>query len=144
MNVRTLLIVFGSLVSIYGCSDDQTVFAYVVVKPMQEHDPINEWRPLMRVTYRIGENTVVSDVAGCLDEYHNCTIMNKNNWECQYEDGTGSNKFGFVDGKYWKKPGTGDDIQYVSRLKYNVIRCKWYQHDDGLVKGMVSCLKTYI
>ena len=144
MNIRNLLFVAISIISICGCSNDELVYAYIVVKPDPEQKTISEWRPVMRVIYRVGENKVISDVAGCLDEYEECTISDKNNWKCQYEDGTGSNRFGFVDGRYWKIPNWGDDIRYVSRWEYNMIRCKWYQHDNGKFKGMVSCLRTYI
>ena len=144
MNIRILLTAVLSITSVCGCSDNQLVYAYIVAKPDAGQETISKWRPVMRVIYRVGENKVISDVAGCLVEYQECKILDKNNWECQYKDGTGSNRFGFVNGKYWKNPNWGDDIRYVSRWEYNRIRCKWYQHDNGKFKGMVSCLQTYI
>jgi hypothetical protein len=115
-----------------------------VTKSISDEVKINEWRPVMRVIFRVGENKVLTEVAGLLDEYESCSIIDKNNWECHYTDGTGSNRFGFAEGKYWKDPVWGDDIKYVSRWKYNVIRCNWHQFDNGKIKGTASCLRTYI
>lgn len=144
MKAYNLLITVLLLIGISSCSNDQTVYAYIVTKPIPEQIDVSEWRPVMRVAYRVNESNVVSDVAGCLDEYEVCTILDKNNWDCQYEDGTGKNRFGFRDGKFWKDPGWGDDIKYVTRWEYNLIRCKWYQFDKGKLKGMASCLQTFI
>ena len=129
MSVRNLLITILLPTSICSCSNDQVVYAYVVTKPIPEQNDVNEWRPVMQVTFRVGEKKVVTEVASLVDEYNDCTIQNKNNWECRYTDGTGNNRFGFIHGKYWKDPGWGDDIKYVSRWEYNLIRCKWYQSD---------------
>ena len=142
--MRNLLILYLSTLCIIACSNDRIVYSYVVVKPTTEDSVINEWRPVMRVTYRVGENTVISEVASLVDEYEDCSIKNKNNWQCQYEDGRGRNTFGFNDGKYWQAPRWGNDVRHVTRWEFNVIRCKWFQHDSGSVKGMVSCLQTYI
>ena len=98
----------------------------------------------MRVAYRIADYKVISEVANVIDEYDDCKILNKNNWECQYTDGTGKNTFGFKNGKFWEKPGWGSNIKHVSRLNYNYIRCKWYQNDFGMLKGTYLCLKTFI
>ncbi len=125
-----------------SCSDDQTVYGYVITKPIENEETI--WRPVMRVTFRVGNKKVITEVAGLLDEYHNCVISDKNNWQCDYEDGRGMNQFGFKDGIYWNHPGWGDDIKYVSRWNYNVIRCRWYQYESGVLKGSLECLKTYI
>ena len=144
LSVRFLLIVSLSILFLIACSNDRIVYSYVVVKPTVEDSMVNEWRPVMRVTYRVRENSVISEVAGLLDEYENCSIKNMNNWQCQYEDGTGKNTFGFNDGRYWQAPGWGSDVRHVSRWEYNVIRCKWFQHDNGRVVGIASCLKTYI
>ena len=89
----------------------------------------------MRVTFRVSENKVVSEVASLVDEYEDCEISNKNNWQCRYTDGTGMNRFGFIGGKYWEEPGWGENIKHVSRWEYNLIRCKWYQSDNGNLKG---------
>ena len=142
LNIRTSLFAVLSLLSTYSCSNDQTVYGYVVTKP--EKSDVSIWRPVMRVTFRIAEDKIISEVAGLLDEYQNCTITNKNNWECQYDDDRGINKFGFDKGVYWNEPGWGNDIKYVSRWEYNLIRCKWYQHNSGTFKGTVECLQTYI
>ncbi len=96
--MRNLLIVFLSALCVIACNNEQIVFSYVVVKPTVEDSVVNEWRPVMKVAYRVGENTVISEVANLLDEYKNCSIKDKNNWQCQYEDGTGKNKFGFNEG----------------------------------------------
>ncbi len=127
-----------------ACTNDQIVYSYVVVKPTAEDSRVSEWRPVMRVTYRVMENIVISEVAGLLDEYQDCSIQDKKNWQCRYQDDRGENTFGFKDGKYWNQPGWGDEIRHVSRWEYNKIRCKWYQHDNGKFKGMMSCLRTYI
>lgn len=144
LSVRYLLIAFLSTLFLIACGNDRIVYSYVVVKPTAEEIMVYEWRPVMRVAYRVGENTVISEVAGLLDEYKDCSIKNINNWQCQYKDGTGKNIFGFNDGRYWQAPGWGSDIRHVSRWEYNVIRCKWFQHDNGRVAGIASCLQTYI
>ena len=144
MNAPNLLIAILLLTSICSCRNDQAVYAYMVAKPIPEQSVVSEWRPVMRVTFRVGKNKVVSDVAGCLDEYEKCTILNNKNWECQYADGTGSNRFGFIDGIYWKDPDWDNNIKYVSRWEYNLIRCKWYQFDNGKLRGTALCLQTFI
>ena len=144
MKAYKLLISVLFLVGICGCSNDQAVYAYVVSKSTPKQTDMNTWRPVMRVAYRVSESKVVSDVAGCLDEFQICSIYDKYNWECEYEDGTGINRFGFLDGKYWKDPGWGDNIKYVSRWEYNLIRCKWHQFDNGIIRGTASCLQTFI
>ena len=90
-----------------GYSKGNTAYVYVVVKPDVDESIISKWRPVVRVIYRIFENNVVSEVAGLLDKYKNCVIKNKNNWQCQYEDGMGSNIFGFKSGQYYESPGWG-------------------------------------
>ena len=116
----------------------------MVAKPTPKQIDVHEWRPVMRVTFRVGENKVISEVAGLLDEYRDCKVLDRKNWECQYTDGTGSNSFGFIDGKYWKKPGWGKNIRYVSRWEYNLIRCKWFQYNQGKLRGMALCIQTFI
>jgi len=141
---RILLITILSIVSVYGCDNPQTAHDYVVVKSAPEQLDISNWRPVMNVTYQIKEKSVISEVGGQLDEYHDCEIKNNRNWQCQYEDGVGKNIFGFKDGKYFSAPGWGNEIKHVSRWEYNLIRCRWYRHDNGYLKGMASCLQTYI
>jgi len=143
--IRILLFSITSIVCIYACNgQNQTVYAYVVVKSTPDNSHISDWRPVMRVKYHLHPDSIISEVAGLLDEYENCEIKNKNNWQCQYEDGMGRNLFGFVKGQYFSSPGWGVDIKHVSRWKYNSIRCKWYRHDDGNIMGLFSCLKTYV
>ena len=144
MNLKFRNIAFLGILILIACNNNQTVYSYVVVKPTIEDQMISKWRPVMRVIYHVKENIVISEVAGLLDEYHDCTIQDKYNWECNYKDDRGENTFGFNDGNYWYKPDWGDDVKHVSRWEYNMIRCKWYQHDKGKVKGMISCMKTYI
>ena len=127
-----------------ACSNEHVTYAYVVVKSTLDEREVSEWRPVMRVIYRVGESSVISEVAGLLNEYENCEIESTNNWHCQYEDGTGHNKFGFKNGKYWQEPGWNGEIKHVSRWNYNLIRCKWYQFEKGKVEGIRSCLMSYI
>ena len=132
------------LLFIIACSNERIVYSYLVVKPNVEAGIANDWRPVMRVAYRVGENTVISEVAGLLDEYKDCSIQNVNNWQCQYEDDTGKNTFGFKNASYWQAPNLGENVRRVSRWEYNIIRCKRFQHDNGRISGLTSCLKTYI
>ena len=132
------------LTCIYSCSNNQDVYAYIVAKPTSKHSSVSDWRPVMRVTYRIKDKKVISEVANVVDEFENCEIKNVQNWECQYIDGTGQNNFGFTNGQFWQRPGWGENIKYVSRWKYNLIRCKWYQFDNGAFKGTALCLKTFV
>lgn len=139
----TVLCCILLLITIAACSSDQTVYGYVVVTKSEQKDT-KLWQPVMRVTFRVSADKVISEVAGLLDEYQNCTIKDKNNWVCRYSDDRGLNSFGFKGGIYWNKPGWGSDIKYVSRWEYNVIRCKWYQRSSGAFKGTMECLQTYI
>jgi len=80
LSVRYLLIASLSTLFLIACSNDRIVYSYVVVKPTVEDSMVNEWRPVMRVAYQVSENTVISEVAGLLDEYKDCSIKNINNW----------------------------------------------------------------
>ena len=137
---RKILITIATIIVFSACSTDQTVYGYVVTKVEQS----DAWQPVMRVTFRVHEDKVISEVAGLLDEYQDCTIDDKHNWECRYQDDRGINKFGFTKGEYWNTPGWGSDIKYVSRWEYNLIRCKWYRQNSGALKGTKECLRTYI
>ena len=144
MNADKLFVVIILIINICGCNNEHAVYAYMVSKPIPKQSDVSEWRPVMRVAFRIDGDKVISEVANVIDEYDNCTILNTNNWECQYTDGTGRNRFGFIDGKYWKKPYWDNNIKYVSRWEYNLIRCKWIQHSNGKLKGIILCLHTFI
>ena len=144
MKMHNILVLVFLWIIVNGCSNEPIVHAYVVTKQLDEQDREGDWQPLMRVTFRVGENKVISEVASLVDEYGNCTIVDKHNWECRYTDGRGMNKFGFKGGDYWKNPGWGENIKYVSRWEYNVIRCKWYQKDEGKIDGLASCFRTFI
>ena len=50
-------------ITICSCGKDQIIYAYVVAKPLPEQSDISEWRPVMRVTYRVSNNKVISEVA---------------------------------------------------------------------------------
>ena len=144
MKIHNILIITIICIGMYSCSNEPVVYAYVVTKQLDEQDNVGDWQPLMRVTFRVGENKVISEIASLVDEYGNCTITDRHNWECQYTDGRGMNKFGFKSGDYWKEPDWGENIKYVSRWEYNVIRCKWYQQDEGKFNGLASCFRTFI
>jgi len=127
-----------------ACYSENVVHAYMIVKTNPEYSHVHDWRPVIQVTYSINGDEVISKLAGLVEVYKGCEIINIGNWECHYTDGTGFNKFGFSDRKYWKIPASDENVKYVSRWKYNVIRCKWYLHYNGVYKGILSCLKTYI
>ncbi len=144
MKINNALLALLVLTSICSCANNQDVYAYIVSKPTSNQSDVSDWRPVMRVTYRITDGKVISEVANVVDEYDDCNILSIQNWECQYVDGTGRNSFGFTDGQYWEKPGWGKNIKYVSRWEYNLIRCKWYQFDNGAFKGTAMCLQTFV
>ena len=144
LNLIVRLLIIYILVLISGCSNTNEIYTYVVVKSNSDEKVVSEWRPVMRVIYRVGEKSVISEVAGLLDEYQNCAIENKSNWHCEYEDGTGHNKFGFKKGVFWQEPGWDGEIDHVSRWDFNVIRCKWYQYEKGKFDGIKTCLKTFV
>ena len=129
---------------VISCSKESEIHAYVVIKSDPEYMEINDMRPLIRVSYRIKDGQVISELAGLVEEYKQCKIVNLENWKCQYTDGTGLNQFGFTNGKYWKNPITDESIKYVGRWEYNIIRCKWYLYYNGKLKGLSLCVKTYI
>ena len=126
-----------------GCGSSNQIHTYMIVKSISEDILVSKWRPVVRVTYRFERDVVISEVASLVDEYHDCEINDINNWRCDYIDGLGQNSFGFVRGKYWKSPSL-EDAKYVTRTEYNLIRCKWFIHNEGLFSGIVSCLKTYV
>lgn len=134
-----MLAVLLALVLLAGCGDDRTITAY----PLKNVDPKtsygHEWLPLNPTIYLVGEKQVVSKTVGLLAEYHKCTILSPRNWECSYSDGSG--RFGFRDGEYWEVPVWGG-VEYVSRLEYNWVRCKWAFHDkhEGYFWGAVRCV----
>jgi hypothetical protein len=122
-----------------ACSDSETVTEYSVQKVNAKDNYGHEWLPLNPTTYRIGNNTVVSETAGILHKYKNCIVMSTDNWECQYDDGSGS--FGVRNGEFWRTP-EWPDIRVVSRLEYNRIRYEWALEDkyEGKFWGAVDCV----
>ncbi len=143
MPLKTIITII-TVIFHFGCDNEKAVYAYIVAKTTVEQEDTHDWRPVMRVIYYIKGDKIISEVASLVDEYEDCQIVDVKNWECEYEDGTGVNTFGFNDGKYWEKPGWGEQIKHVSRWEYNLIRCKWYQKEYGKIKGTTTCLKTYI
>ncbi len=142
-NIYHIVVVILCL-NMIACNSNSVIHAYVVVQSGPEYIQIDDMRPVIRVTYRIEGSEIISELAGLVEEYEECNIINIKNWQCQYSDGTGINQFGFTKGKYWKSPITDASIKYVSRWEYNIIRCKWYQYYRGMLEGLSSCVKTYI
>jgi hypothetical protein len=117
-----LLIVAIPTGLLVACSDRATVTEYSLKKVNAKDNYEHERLPLNPTTYRIGNNTVVSETVGILYKYEKCTTMSADDWECQYSDQSGS--FGFRNGAFWRIP-EWSDTKVVSRLEYNQVRCEW-------------------
>ncbi|MEQ9487631.1 MAG: hypothetical protein RIM72_01420 [Alphaproteobacteria bacterium] len=75
--------------------------------------------------YRIIGQSVVAQVGTFPPTRHNeCAVIDMENWECKYSDGSGI--FGFSDGDYYQSDaGVFDDLRTISRFEYIVNNCKW-------------------
>jgi len=68
----------------YSCQERYFTLNYFVYKPSQSKQEVVSWMP---------------GFSG-IDRYKNCIVINRRNWECTYDDGSG--KFGFHGGSYWQ------------------------------------------
>jgi len=136
IHLIAILFLFGVLV---GCRDDSMVTEYPLLKVNPKKSYGHEWLTLNPTTYRIGDDSVTSETAGILTKHEKCVILSPDNWECQYSDGSG--RFGFRDGTFWAEPTTAN-IKYVSRFKYNCVRCEWAFQDkyEGKFWGSIRCI----
>ena len=104
----------------------------VRVYPIRRVDPPIEgnikWIPLNPSTYRISASgEVVKEILGSVTKYEDCAVLDARNWKCTYSKRS-SDSFGMRDGSFWTLPtaleSAGWEIQYVSRLEYNLVRCQ--------------------
>jgi len=53
-----------------------------------------------------------------VDRYTKCAVVNRTNWECNYNDGSG--RFGFSNGLYWNDDEKAKEMgwEYVPRWRY--------------------------
>jgi ABC-type oligopeptide transport system substrate-binding subunit len=122
-----------------ACSEDRTINKYSLRKVDPKQSYGHEWLTLNPTTYRIETDFVVSETVGILIKHNNCTILSKDDWECRYNDYSGS--FGFRNGQFWELP-LSEETKTVSRWRYNVVRCEWAIDDesDGLFWGTIRCV----
>lgn len=88
--------------------------------------------PLGITTYTVSYNSqrVISDNGGIVHKYANCTVKDRKNWTCSYDDESGN--FGFVSGTYfnipnWEKVLSKTSLEkayYPSRSDYIDLRIK--------------------
>ena len=71
--------------------------------------------------------------SGSLMKYTKCAIASVGNWQCTYNDGSGS--FGYSNGKYWEYP-VSEEIAHVSKWRW------WYI--NLLQKDMPHYLKLLL
>lgn len=128
-------IVLAILLSLSAC-DDGTITAYPITETKSE-DPL-PWLALNPTTYSRQGDSIVSNTIGILSRYDRCVVADIENWECTFDDGSG--QFGFRQGSHWRDP-VFDDV-YVGRLEYNVLRCRWHHHDEGLL-GIMRCILSW-
>ena len=138
LSVRVLVIGVGACL-ISACGENMIITEYSLKKVDPESNYGHDWLPLNPTTYRIGNNSVTSEIAGILNKYDNCITMSVENWECEYNDGSGN--FGFRNGEFWEQP-EWSDVKVVSRLEYNRVRCEWGYEDEyeGKFWGAVRCV----
>jgi hypothetical protein len=90
-------------------------------------------------TYRIDGQVVVEDWQGELTKYEKCTVVDVYNWTCVDRIGA---SFGANDGEFFADQVELLKVEYVSRLEYNLNRCRWAMDDrfEGPFRGAVSCI----
>jgi hypothetical protein len=136
---HALLCILLLITSSCGRSDTVTEYTLQKIDPKEKTSFGHEWIPLNPTKYRVGHDTVVQEIGGKLTKYTNCKIFSIDNWECQYNEGSGS--FGCKDGHFWQNP-SWQNTKIVSAWEYNFVRCKWAINDpyDGPFWGTVRCV----
>lgn len=115
-----------------GCDREQKITVYMLKKNNSESTLGIGWWPLNPITYYLKDGKVISNSGGIIEEYGNCTIASRDNWECRLSDGSG--KFGVMNGVYWNYP-LWSDVKIVSSFEYRIIKCRLWLNDrhSGLV-----------
>ena len=110
-------------------------------------DPKHDWPShgrLGRRIFRINEGYVTELTSSSVRVYKNCSVWNKNNWECLTD--SKQSKFGMLNGEFFDillKENIGPikiDLlkkKYVSELKYHLNGCAWDRADGGL--QLIAC-----
>ena len=88
--------------------------------------------PLSVKTYTVSYSAqrVISDTGGIVNKYTDCTVKDRKNWHCSFDDKSGD--FGFISGTYfdipnWEKVKAKNLLEktyYPSRLEYVDLRIK--------------------
>lgn len=134
-----IFVIIPVLLLLAACGDDRTLTVYSLKKVNPETSFGHDWLPLNPRTYQISDQAVVSKTAGFLSKYDDCIVLSLKDWKCSYSDGSG--EFGFKSGEYWVFPIRSDQ-KFVSRLKYNLVRCQWAISDkhSSYLWGVVGCV----
>ena len=90
--------------------------------------------------YAVRNDAVVSSIGSFISKYDKCAVLNVENWECEYSDGSGS--FGFRNGDYWHLPHY-EDTEYVSRFSYVLNKCQWWIFEGGIINPLVCLMVPF-
>jgi hypothetical protein len=90
-----------------------------IIKYPISYYPEFGWTTLNKTTYKVSVKR--QDVVGRMadfapNRYTDCAVVNRKNWSCTYDDGSGS--FGFNRGHFWDNDEKNDDWKFVSRPVY--------------------------
>tara|TARA_R110002167_G_scaffold365406_1_gene589932 strand:+ start:6388 stop:6840 length:453 start_codon:yes stop_codon:yes gene_type:complete len=94
--------------------------------------------------YRIDGQIVIAQINDFPPvSYKDCSVMDIENWNCRYEDGSG--QFGLKDGDYYAIPHFGPERFSVSRFRYVMNHVHWlWIEEDPLVKATILFIPFFI
>lgn len=97
-----------------------------------------KWLPLNLTTYKpsVARQEVIYSVVGSWETLTKCSVSDKKNWTCKYDDE--SAEFGFDKGQFWEASlgkniygveSISDDlfeVRYVPKFIYRLEQMKWW------------------
>jgi len=95
---------------------------------------IEKWLPLNPTSYKpnVSNQQVFSwtRATSFIEKYTKCPVLNRRNWTCKYDDGSG--EFGFKNGQYWNYSRDDNlyhshEFKYVPKFFYRLEEIKWLE-----------------
>jgi len=82
-----------------------------------------KWLPLNPTTYKpsVARQEVINSTLGSYETLTKCSIVNRRNWTCKYNDESG--EFGFKNGQFWEI-SLGENIYGVESASDNLFEIK--------------------